>query len=62
MKALAAVLAAPGGPLELTEVEVKDPRPDELVVRIAGVGICHTDLGVIDAPAKGQLPIVLGHE
>ncbi|MFE7718539.1 NAD(P)-dependent alcohol dehydrogenase [Nocardia rhizosphaerihabitans] len=29
---------------------------------MVGGGICHTDLGVIAAPAEGQTPIVLGHE
>lgn len=40
---------------------IDEPRPDEILVRIVGVGVCHTDLffqlqGIIPAPA------VLGHE
>jgi aryl-alcohol dehydrogenase len=62
MKALAAILTEPNKPLDLAEVTVAMPRSDEVIVRMAGVGICHTDLGVIAAPAHGQLPIVLGHE
>ncbi|MDZ7881903.1 MAG: NAD(P)-dependent alcohol dehydrogenase [Mycobacterium sp.] len=62
MKARAAVLRAPSAPLEIVEVDVSSPGPHDVVVRLRGVGICHTDLGVIAAPGDGQLPIVLGHE
>lgn len=58
----AAVLREPGGALSLETVDVARPESGEVLVRIVGVGICHTDLGVIAAPAEGQLPIVLGHE
>lgn len=58
----AAVLRAAGGPLSLEQVQVGELAPDEVLVRIVGVGICHTDLGVIAAPGEGQTPIVLGHE
>lgn len=58
----AAVLREGAGPLTLEEVTIGELRPDEVLVRIVGVGICHTDLGVIAAPAPGQTPIVLGHE
>src|SRR5262249_57070990 len=62
VQAQAAVLRAASVPLELVEVDVETPRPHDVVVRLAGAGICHTDLGVIATPADGQLPIVLGHE
>lgn len=58
----AAVLREQRGALSLETVEVALPTAGEVLVRMAGVGICHTDLGVIAAPADGQLPIVLGHE
>ncbi|WP_406033253.1 NAD(P)-dependent alcohol dehydrogenase [Nocardioides sp. NBC_00163] len=58
----AAVLREQGGALSLETVDVARPGKGEVLVRMVGVGICHTDLGVIAAPAEGQLPIVLGHE
>lgn len=58
----AAVLRAPGGPLSVEEAVVEDPRPDEVLVRIVGSGICHTDLGVIATASPEQLPLILGHE
>ncbi|MFW0794518.1 NAD(P)-dependent alcohol dehydrogenase [Gordonia sp. CPCC 205515] len=62
MKTQAAVLKAASTDLEITELDVAELQPGEVLVRIAGVGVCHTDLGVIAAPADGQTPIVLGHE
>ncbi|HJT95390.1 MAG TPA: NAD(P)-dependent alcohol dehydrogenase [Mycobacterium sp.] len=62
MKAQAAVLRAASTPLELVEVDVEDPRPHEVVVRLTGAGICHTDLGIIASATDAQVPIVLGHE
>lgn len=61
MKVQAAVTQAPGQPFELKTLELDEPRADEILVRIVGVGVCHTDLvfkdaGIIAAPA------VLGHE
>src|SRR5690349_16926384 len=41
---------------------MEPPRPDEVVVRIAATGLCHTDLVVRDQVYPVPLPIVLGHE
>ncbi|KRB75069.1 alcohol dehydrogenase [Nocardioides sp. Root190] len=60
--ATAAVLRTANGPLTLESVETGALNDDEVLVRIVGVGICHTDIGVIGAPGEGQTPIVLGHE
>jgi aryl-alcohol dehydrogenase len=62
VKTTAAVLLSASEPLEILELDIDEPRPDEVVVRLAGAGICHTDLGVIAQPGENQLPIVLGHE
>ncbi len=47
------------------EVEIRDPGPGEVLVRVGGAGVCHSDLHVLDAP-EGALPYVLpftlGHE
>lgn len=44
MKITAAVARAPKSPFSIEEIELDDPRVDEILVRIVGVGICHTDL------------------
>src|ERR1700739_4243532 len=47
---------------EIEEVSLAEPGPGEILVRIVGVGHCHTDLLVRDAHSKSALPLVVGHE
>lgn len=49
-------------PLAIEEVELDPPGPDELLVRIVGAGLCHSDLSVINGSRPRPLPVVLGHE
>jgi aryl-alcohol dehydrogenase len=63
MKIKAAVTYEQSGPFKIEEIELDEPREDEVLVRIVGSGICGTDLGARD----GHLPIppppsVFGHE
>ncbi|HZU56988.1 MAG TPA: NAD(P)-dependent alcohol dehydrogenase [Actinocrinis sp.] len=58
----AALVETAGAPFSLAEVELDDPRPDEVVVRVTAAGICHTDLGVAAGALPFPLPGVLGHE
>lgn len=58
----AAVLTAPGQPLQVTEVELDPPGPGEVRVRIRATGVCHSDLSVADGTVMSLLPAVLGHE
>jgi aryl-alcohol dehydrogenase len=58
----AAVVQEVGAPFTLAEVELQDPAPDEVVVQIAGAGICHTDIAVKEGHLPFPLPGVLGHE
>jgi NAD+-dependent secondary alcohol dehydrogenase Adh1 len=62
----AALLRQYERPLELVERPVPEPvRPDQVLVRIGGAGVCATDLHSIDGlmePAGVSLPRVLGHE
>ena len=44
MKVMAAVLREPEQLYSVEELELCDPGPGELVVRVAGAGLCHTDL------------------
>jgi S-(hydroxymethyl)glutathione dehydrogenase/alcohol dehydrogenase len=62
MRTRAAVLFEPGRPLEVHELDVEEPRPDEVVVRMAAVGICGTDLHSYLGEWDRPTPIVLGHE
>jgi aryl-alcohol dehydrogenase len=62
MKIEAATISAPGADFEIQTLELSEPRADEIRVRIAAVGLCHTDLGVRDQPYGMILPVVLGHE
>jgi S-(hydroxymethyl)glutathione dehydrogenase/alcohol dehydrogenase len=62
MKARAALFRAVGEPLELVELDLAEPRADEVVVRMAAVGICGTDLHVVSGEWERPKPMVLGHE
>jgi aryl-alcohol dehydrogenase len=62
MRIMAAVVEEKEGPFELQEIELGEPRADEVLVRVAAAGICHTDLIVRDQWYTPTLPAVLGHE
>lgn len=59
MRATAAVLEQSGDQFTITDVDLDDPRADEVLVRIASVGICGTDL---EFATFFPAPVVLGHE
>ena len=46
----------------IENVELQEPGPGELLVRVVATGICHTDLAVLDRIIPLPLPFVLGHE
>jgi aryl-alcohol dehydrogenase len=46
----------------MEDLELGEIRPDEVLIRIAGTGLCHTDLVVRDQMLPVPLPAVLGHE
>ena len=58
----AAVVREKGGAFKIERINLDDPRANEVRVRIAGVGMCHTDLVVRDQYFPTPLPAVLGHE
>ena len=53
-------LIAPGV-IEVREVDVPSIAADEVLVRVAGAGLCHSDLHVLHAPIE-RPPLTLGHE
>ena len=60
MRIDAAVLHAADAPYTIEQVQLDDPGPGEVLVKIAGSGFCHTDLlGRTDLIGK---PVILGHE
>jgi aryl-alcohol dehydrogenase len=58
----AAVTRALGAPFSVEALELNDPLEDEVLVRIAAVGVCHTDIAASNGMFGSPFPIVLGHE
>lgn len=52
----------PGAVPQLTDVQIRPPVGDEVLVRIAAVGICHTDVSVSARFPAARLPMTFGHE
>ncbi len=61
MKATAAIVRQVGGPFQIEDIDVAEPRDSEVRVKMVGVGMCHTDLVARDG-FPVPMPIVLGHE
>ncbi|MGE5752093.1 MAG: alcohol dehydrogenase catalytic domain-containing protein [Deltaproteobacteria bacterium] len=62
---IAAVCEGFGKPLVLSEVPTPSPGPCEVLIRVSGCGVCHSDLHLIDGDWKHwgtPLPIIPGHE
>ncbi len=70
MKMLAAVLDrmqmsppyAQSKPVSVETVEIGEPGPGEVLVRITAAGLCHSDLSIINGDRPRPMPMVLGHE
>ncbi len=62
MDITAAVVREKEQPFVIEELDLEEPRADEVLVRIVGAGVCHTDLIVRDQWYPVPLPAVLGHE
>jgi S-(hydroxymethyl)glutathione dehydrogenase/alcohol dehydrogenase len=58
----AAVMRALKAPLSIEQIDIDAPRPREVLVRTVAVGVCHSDLHVIEGALPSPLPTVLGHE
>ena len=49
-------------PLQLVDLPIPEPKRDEVLIKVAACGVCHTELDEIEGrKALPQLPIVLGH-
>jgi S-(hydroxymethyl)glutathione dehydrogenase/alcohol dehydrogenase len=62
MKTMAAVLYDYNTPLVIEELDIAEPGPGEVLVKVDATGVCHSDLHIIDGEWRNALPIVLGHE
>ncbi|MFH9063899.1 Zn-dependent alcohol dehydrogenase [Streptomyces coeruleorubidus] len=62
MAVRAAVLPAVGSPLEITGIDLPDPGPGQIRVRLAAAGVCHSDLSLSNGTMRVPVPAVLGHE
>ena len=63
MKVRAAVLEEFAAPLVVQELDLADPGPGEVLVRLVACGVCHTDMYTASgADPSGYAPTVLGHE
>ncbi|MFG3349768.1 Zn-dependent alcohol dehydrogenase [Streptomyces sp. NPDC048018] len=58
----AAVLPAVGSPLEITGIELPEPGPGQVRIRLAAAGVCHSDLSLSNGTMRVPVPAVLGHE
>jgi S-(hydroxymethyl)glutathione dehydrogenase/alcohol dehydrogenase len=62
VKTRAALFHAVGEPLEVAEIDLDEPGPGEVLVRMAAIGICGTDLHMVKGEWQRPTPMVLGHE
>ena len=62
MQTRAALFRSAGTPLEVTEVELDGPRAGEVIVRMAAIGICGSDLHTLKGEWPTPVPVVVGHE
>lgn len=60
----AAIFHGAHQPLTIEEIATPTPKAGEILVKVAGCGVCHTDLGYLDhgVPTGKKPPLILGHE
>ena len=58
----AAVCREFGAPLQVEEVQLADPGPGEVEVKLGATAVCHSDISYAEGSWGGDLPAVYGHE
>jgi S-(hydroxymethyl)glutathione dehydrogenase/alcohol dehydrogenase len=58
----AAVLRDTAAPLDIVDVDLDPTGPDQVRVRLAATGVCHSDLSIVRGGLRHPLPAVPGHE
>ncbi|WP_445116495.1 NAD(P)-dependent alcohol dehydrogenase [Acinetobacter sp. WZC-1] len=59
---IAAVVETKGADFKLQNLKIREPRQDEVLIKIVATGMCHTDVIIRDQYYPVPLPVVLGHE
>ena len=62
MKITAAVLRELNQPLEIEELELANPKSNEVKVKMLAAGVCASDHHVMKGETAFPMPIVVGHE
>jgi NDMA-dependent alcohol dehydrogenase len=62
MKTNAAILTERNAPWEIVELDVRDPRAGEVLIRYTAAGLCHSDMHLVTGDLPSPLPYVGGHE
>jgi alcohol dehydrogenase (nicotinoprotein) len=62
MTTRAAICREPGAPWEIADVELDDPKANEVRVKFMAAGMCHSDDHVQKGAAPMRMPVVGGHE
>src|SRR5688572_19216997 len=58
----AAVLTETGAALRVVDIELPEPGPGQVRVKVAATGVCHSDLSLARGTLRQPVPAVLGHE
>ena len=62
MKSTAAVLTGINQPWEIMEVDLREPRDNEILIRYVAAGLCHSDMHLMTGDLPVALPYIGGHE
>lgn len=62
MNIRAALLTAPNTPFQIETLQLEPPHAGEVLVKIAAVGVCHSDWHLASGATKHPMPVVAGHE
>ena len=62
MTTRAAVCRAPGRPWEITDLELDEPKANEVRIKFHAAGLCHSDDHIQKGDARMRMPVVGGHE
>ncbi|HEY9660707.1 MAG TPA: alcohol dehydrogenase catalytic domain-containing protein, partial [Allocoleopsis sp.] len=59
----AMVLTAPGQPLQVAELPIPTPNPEQVLLRVHACAVCRTDLHIVDGElTHPKLPLIPGHQ
>ena len=61
-KGKAVVVRELNKPVVVEEITVEAPRAEDVTVKLAACGVCHSDLSAINGTVPFPLPVILGHE